>query len=111
MLNAIERTLVLFEANIPVVKLPPSVSVPDVNVYVPVAAKVRSLFKVTEPEVCVNVVTEPELMVAVPPYVNTPGEITVIVEGLIFPDVKLYVPVTVSVPPDIDTKLSCVPDM
>jgi hypothetical protein len=48
----------LSEINIPVVKLTVSnVSVPAVNVYVPVAVRAYALLSVTLPAVCVNVGT------------------------------------------------------
>lgn len=54
--NAIERTLLLEEENIPVVKLYPfRFNVPVVRVYVLVAGNVRFAPNVTLPVVCVNV--------------------------------------------------------
>jgi hypothetical protein len=47
--------LYYLQLNIPVVKSPPKVNVPAVNVYVPVAVNAYVLLNVTLPAVCVNV--------------------------------------------------------
>jgi hypothetical protein len=82
-LNAIERVFVFVELNIPVVKLPPNVNVPAVNVYVPVAVNAYVLLNVTLPDVCVNVATE--LNTDVPVCVYEPEVITKLTEGVIVP--------------------------
>ena len=95
-LKAIERVTVPDEANIPVVKFAPSVSVPPDIVNVPVAVNAYAFEKVTAPPERVNVGTA--LNTAVLLYVNVPAETTKLTLGVIVPLAKAKVaPLTVNV--------------
>ena len=67
----------------PVVRLPPNVNAPDVNIYDPVAVNEYAWFNVTFPAVCLNVATA--LNTAGLLYVNEPEVKTKLTEGVIVP--------------------------